>query len=184
MAAATIEQSAGTAQKSAAGSASDEAVRQFVESGSPEGAHCSCFVSDLRNVDGADYMRWNTQGFAPMHRDPARDEPVARLEAALPPLRQPYPFAIGTTGYVELIAAPPPETCGKAKDALGRNVFVVGPRILFQRYVEGNCYMIKTWLEPCAPEKSYYNAVEDGEWPEIVAQAEARAHLASPAKAV
>lgn len=51
------------------------------------------------------------------------------------------PIAVGWTGYIDQLSPIDVPTFGKTKDEIGRNVFVIGEYLLFQRYVQGNVYM-------------------------------------------
>lgn len=113
---------------------------------------------------------WNVQGCKDCCTNPAFDEPIARIAAALEDL--PCSFKVGWTGYIELDPALTPETYGKGWVSDGRNVFVLGPKILFQRFVEGNVYVGKTWWENGVIQGNY-SEVTPKMWQEFVAAAEA-----------
>lgn len=145
-------------------------LRDFVASGDADLAHCQCFFASPQNARGADYMRWNTQGCSFFHSDPQAKGFASRLADVLPELPKPYPFVIGITGYIEV--AESPGHSGKAKDDLGRNVFIVRDWIIFQRYVEGDRYMIKSWRDVEGP-NSYYQELAPERWPYLIAESSA-----------
>ena len=65
-----------------------------------------------------------------------------QLDTLLPDLSKPYPFEIGSTGYVELHAVPKSsQLYGKAVDSQGRKVYLIGQYLVFQRYTSLSRYM-------------------------------------------
>ena len=104
------------------------------------------YVVNPLAVDQQDYMKWHVNGHPDLHHIPDQDQLIQSLSNQLPNLSPPYPFKIGCTGYVQMTQPVPENTFGKAVDHCGRNVFIVGQYILFQRYQQGNIYMCaKTW---------------------------------------
>ena len=108
------------------------------------------------------YMKWHLTGNKNYHYLPEDDPSIQSVIDHLDDLTLPYPFQIGSTGYVEMTRPVPKGTFGKAIDAVGRQVLIVGEFFLFQRYIEGNLYMhTQTWIQGQPYRNSYYQVMTD-----------------------
>jgi hypothetical protein len=95
-------------------------------------------------------------------------EYVEQLITVLPALSQPYPFILDKmTKYLTLTKQYTTDTYGHIVDDLGRNIFIVGPYVIFQKdpnrldyiRVKSSIYVDYT--------VSYYTSVDHITWNEI-----------------
>lgn len=108
---------------------------------------------------------WHLHG--PTNQEPI-PEPVTTLLRSLPKLSAPYPFRTGNTGYIELTSVVSPGTMGRAVDDFGRNVFIVGPFLIFQRYTANTQrYMITSAVKLDSP----FHSVDEQTWAQAIALA-------------
>jgi len=120
------------------------------------------------------HVDWNLDGAHAYHFHPHLEESINRLKGLLPQLPEPHPFRMGPTGYVVMTAPVAADTVGQAQDENGRYIFIVGPRFLFQRYINGNVYCwTETWIAGGQFE-GYFKEVPMEMWGELAKRAQRR----------
>jgi len=133
----------------------------------------SYYVNFAAQPTAKEYIDWHVQGCAAVHQDTGLDPLINQLAAALPELSS-SAFEITITGYIHMTEPVSPGTYGKSKDSRGRNIFVVGKRLIFQRYVEGNRYMATETWEVGGSRRFDYDPVTEDQWPALIAEASKR----------
>lgn len=130
------------------------------------------YVADPNSYDPEEHEQWSIHGPGGLYKQPTPASPAEKLKALLPAQPEPYPFEIDNCGYVVMNCPVPLGTFGKAMDAEGRNVFIVGQHFLFSRYGGTDRYVYTaTWETGMERRPSSYQPVPDFMWEELLAAA-------------